>query len=267
MIKQSREDSMFKIISVLILTIILLSGCRTPALTWSKAGSTQDEFNRDKYQCVQEARVSWGAGASGDFAALWIMGAKNQAEKESYNLFKMCMEARGWSGKEINEDDAKKRNEQDEQKVREYKKQVKEKAQRLEEEAKKAKQLLNEQREKYQINVSSTSIKGNDVVTDNNNYIMWADIEVSMMDYDNTKKYVAELEYAGFSNWRLPTDKEMSYANLSYDKFRNIKNNYYRTSTESDEYFVTCFDMDKGYALGLLKTYDKVYVLPVRDIK
>jgi hypothetical protein len=87
-----------KKLSIVSLIIALcLIGCAQPKRVWHKSGGSLEEFQRDKYQCTQESRVSWSGGGSGDIGLIIMFSSKSQAEKKSLELFEMCMEARGYN--------------------------------------------------------------------------------------------------------------------------------------------------------------------------
>lgn len=82
-----------------------LIGCANPKMLFDKPGLTSEEFNRDKYDCVQQSRTSWSGGGTGGLGAAMIISAKSNAEKQSAELFKMCMEARGYNAHEVSDDE------------------------------------------------------------------------------------------------------------------------------------------------------------------
>jgi hypothetical protein len=62
--------------------VLGFAACKTP---YQKEGATPEDFERDKYVCLAEARAgSWGWG---------FPRARDQG------LFAKCLEARGWSQK------------------------------------------------------------------------------------------------------------------------------------------------------------------------
>ena len=91
-----------KRLAVLVSVVILLSGCATSSpqkALWVPGGGqilSQEDFARDKYQCVQESRTSWSGGGTGLVGLAVMAGAKSNADKTANGLFKMCMEAHGW---------------------------------------------------------------------------------------------------------------------------------------------------------------------------
>ncbi len=83
---------MLRLAALVFSAWVLLSGCTGPAYSYSKAGPDADDFRRDSYACVQEPRVSWGASGNP-----MIVGASIDAKRETSKLYRMCMEARGWT--------------------------------------------------------------------------------------------------------------------------------------------------------------------------
>jgi len=87
-----------KFLIVSLTLAFLLIGCATPPkITFSKPGSTQDEYNRDIYECTQQSRVSWAGGGTGSYGLAIMAIGQSSAQKQANRLFKMCMEARGWT--------------------------------------------------------------------------------------------------------------------------------------------------------------------------
>ncbi len=70
---------------------VLLGGCTGPTFSYSKAGSDVADFRRDSYTCVQEPRMSWGASENP-----MMVGASIDAKRQA-GLYRMCMEAYGWT--------------------------------------------------------------------------------------------------------------------------------------------------------------------------
>lgn len=85
------------------MVLIMLVGCSGPRIIYSKPGLTTNEFNRDKYACVQQSQQSWSAGGSGAAGGMMIIAAQADAENRQQALFKMCMEARGYTAREETE--------------------------------------------------------------------------------------------------------------------------------------------------------------------
>ena len=81
--------------------VFLLVGCSSPKLIFNKDGLTQSEFNSDKYDCTQQSRVTWSGGGTGGVGLAMILSSKSAADKQASDLFKMCMEARGYTWKEV----------------------------------------------------------------------------------------------------------------------------------------------------------------------
>jgi hypothetical protein len=85
--------------------LFLTMGCSHPKMLFDKSGLTSEEFNRDKYDCVQQSRTSWSGGGTGGLGAAMMISAKSNADKQSAELFKMCMEARGYTSREVNDEE------------------------------------------------------------------------------------------------------------------------------------------------------------------
>jgi len=82
-----------------------LIGCVPPKMLFDKPGLTNEELNRDKYECVQQSRTSWAGGGFGSVGLISIIAAKSSADQEAHNLFKMCMEARGYTTREVSDEE------------------------------------------------------------------------------------------------------------------------------------------------------------------
>ena len=82
---------MFRLAALVFSAWVLLSGCTGSTYSYSKAGSNVADFRQDSYACVQEPRMSWGASGNP-----MIVGASTDAKQEA-TLYRMCMEARGWT--------------------------------------------------------------------------------------------------------------------------------------------------------------------------
>lgn len=76
----------------LVLGVALLAGCTGPTYSYSKAGSDVADFRRDSYACVQEPRMSWGASENP-----MVVDAGIHANQQAGTLYRMCMEAHGWT--------------------------------------------------------------------------------------------------------------------------------------------------------------------------
>jgi hypothetical protein len=71
---------------------VLLAGCTGPTYSYSKPGSDVADFKRESNVCVQEPRMSWGASNSP-----MIVGGSIDPQRQASNLYRMCMEAHGWT--------------------------------------------------------------------------------------------------------------------------------------------------------------------------
>ena len=70
---------------------VLLAGCAGPLYNYSKADSDVADFRQDSYACVQEPRISSGAGGTP-----MSVRASTDGKREA-QLYHMCMSARGWT--------------------------------------------------------------------------------------------------------------------------------------------------------------------------
>lgn len=75
--------------AICLIASVSLFGC---AKTWVKPGSTEAEFNKDKYECLQQSQQQ----VSG-FAFNAYGGAGGSQQKTNDGLFTSCMNARGYS--------------------------------------------------------------------------------------------------------------------------------------------------------------------------
>lgn len=76
---------------VIIISAILLVACQT-SIVWHKDGGSQQDFDQDNHQCLQEAQeqitetyISFNGGTSTENVSV-----------TNVPLFNACMEARGW---------------------------------------------------------------------------------------------------------------------------------------------------------------------------
>ena len=88
-------------LKALLLSVALLSGC---AQQWIKPGLTQEEFQRDRYACLQGSQQAQSSFVIGQYAA---GGASGMQTNDM--LFRACMGSRGYalqtidpSGKPVN---------------------------------------------------------------------------------------------------------------------------------------------------------------------
>ena len=81
---------------LLLVSVVLLTGCATGAASaWSKPNSSEMDLKRDQFACSQESRV--GSVAGTDETRIFFYGQNRLAQVEANRLYRMCMEARGWS--------------------------------------------------------------------------------------------------------------------------------------------------------------------------
>lgn len=79
----------------------LFQSCATqPVYVWTKPGGDYEQFKRDQFDCVERSRVHWAGGGTGVPGIAIMLSAKHRASEQSKELFKMCMEAHGYIGRE-----------------------------------------------------------------------------------------------------------------------------------------------------------------------
>ena len=88
----------YSFIGILLFSVM---GCATTKFIFDKEGLTTEEFNRDRYECVKESQTSWSGGGTGTLGLAMILSSKSSAEKQANAMFKMCMEARGYTAREV----------------------------------------------------------------------------------------------------------------------------------------------------------------------
>jgi hypothetical protein len=82
--------------ALLIGLLLAVQACVPPRVPevphrWARAGSSYDDFLKDRYACIQDAR----SRTSGAFVQGGI-GAANSSEVIRTDIFLPCMAARGW---------------------------------------------------------------------------------------------------------------------------------------------------------------------------
>lgn len=56
----------------------------------------QQQFEIDRYQCVQESRTYWSGGGSGLVGLSAMASAQASANKQANQLYEMCMKSKGY---------------------------------------------------------------------------------------------------------------------------------------------------------------------------
>ena len=80
-----------KQIVVLGVSLFILAGCATPPL-WNKPGASEQDFNADKYQCMQGSQQQTSSVYIGPYG-----GSGSSGQTTNTPLFTACMQAKGWS--------------------------------------------------------------------------------------------------------------------------------------------------------------------------
>lgn len=76
-----------------LLLLVLLEGCAKP-IVWTKSSFTEQEFQKDDYECQRDAKMAhppayFGGGLAGAAAAIGY-------QKEGERFYRQCMESKGW---------------------------------------------------------------------------------------------------------------------------------------------------------------------------
>jgi hypothetical protein len=80
---------------VVLLALLMLSSCTTER-RWFKTGSTRQDFNQDRYRCMQESQQRVSSAYVNQYG-----GSSNSGVRTNRNLFNACMEAQGWELREV----------------------------------------------------------------------------------------------------------------------------------------------------------------------
>jgi hypothetical protein len=82
---------------VSFIALLFAAACASTAQPlWYKPGADQQDFAKDKYECMQESKTPWSGGGTGIIGVAAMAGAAADAQSKANATFKMCMEARGW---------------------------------------------------------------------------------------------------------------------------------------------------------------------------
>ena len=103
--------------------------------------------------------------------------------------------------------------------------------------------------------------------------LMWQDgADIFNGSEDEAKKYCEDLNFAGFSDWRLPSMSELrSIANKSREPaikegFENVKSDFYWSSTKVDDELSKAWFVNFGAGNGVwLAMQDRFFVRCVRN--
>ena len=87
---------------IFISTVCMISACGSKqAWYWHKHGSTQQDFYKDKYVCMQEAQQRQSYAKGGYCTGYYCQpGYADSSVVTNWPLFDTCMKARGWEFRE-----------------------------------------------------------------------------------------------------------------------------------------------------------------------
>ena len=77
-------------IGCVVCIALSVAGCATKSL-WYKDGGTRQEFNGDRYACLQESQQRVSSAYVGAYG-----GSAQNSVRTNGQLFDACMNARGW---------------------------------------------------------------------------------------------------------------------------------------------------------------------------
>lgn len=84
---------------LIVMSLMAIAGC-TPA-TWVKAGATQQDFAKDKYDCLQNSQQQVaGTRTRFDSSCNCNRQYPYSEVKTNYQLFNSCMNAKGWTAQD-----------------------------------------------------------------------------------------------------------------------------------------------------------------------
>ena len=89
------------IFSMTLVTVAIIVGCGRTTQYWYKPDQTQQEFNKDNYECMQQAQHR-ESRARGAYCAGYYCdpGGAESTVVTNRNLYNACMEARSWTIRE-----------------------------------------------------------------------------------------------------------------------------------------------------------------------
>lgn len=89
----------FKLILCLLASVLLVS-CAEQPLRFYKAGATPQEFERDRYECNRDVRMSHQVPPYPMFqspaSTAAYAGAMSAYEDASFEMYQRCMWSKGW---------------------------------------------------------------------------------------------------------------------------------------------------------------------------
>jgi len=81
-----------KKLGVLFIGLLILSGCATTTpMVWYKSGASQEEYSRDRYNCLREAQQP----VTGSYVNRYAGESSGQIITNN-QLYSACMNAKGW---------------------------------------------------------------------------------------------------------------------------------------------------------------------------
>ena len=90
-------------LQVTLISVFLLVACQTMETRWHKDGASKQDLAKDKYPCLQEAQQQVSETYVPSKANKYSAAESSSGSVTNWLLFDACMEARGWSKEEYQE--------------------------------------------------------------------------------------------------------------------------------------------------------------------
>ncbi len=81
---------------ILIALCVLMMGCAKQYIATPGPGMDGSSFKSDNYTCIQQSRTYGGGGGTGSVGIALIIISQNRAQAQADELYRMCMDSRGW---------------------------------------------------------------------------------------------------------------------------------------------------------------------------
>jgi len=87
-----------RIVCLTLLFIIAVGGCaRPPQYSWQKGGASPQDFNQDKYRCMQEStRQAYSSQPVYNIYGRYMGQTASGGAYTDGGIYNACMQAAGW---------------------------------------------------------------------------------------------------------------------------------------------------------------------------
>lgn len=235
--------------------IVFCTGCANKV--WMHSSKSQQDFYQDCAKCeamsnsAGSGQIMYGGSA---FANGWNQGSAIGSSISRDRIFKNCMMGEGWYLADLSE-----MNRRAKQEHEDY---LREKEAQLKKE-----QQLSEKRLSYKDKTVVKIINGNAVLIDSVNMLMWPCLSDTSINRTTWHKAMsaANIDYAGYKDWRLPTIEELSNLTFYFDKLPSTEAQDYWSSSAYDDSFSKYINAKSSDVSTRLKDQE-ANVLPVRSV-